>query len=484
MRLTAGRRSDLEGRTPLLALLVDDGRPESLPGGELGRRAAGLLRAKRFTAARRKTLLLHAEEAGGPRALLLVGLGKAREAAPEDYRRAAAIAVNQAAELGVDALVIGVAGALSPDAAAVGALGEGAVLATYRYPLKKAETTPPKKAVIVAGGADAAAALRRAQALAEAANLARELQDLPGNRCTPRHLARTAQAVARKGKLRCRVHGKAALKKLKMGGILAVNQGSAEEPFLIEMEYRAGRPKRTVCVVGKGLTFDAGGISIKPAEKMEDMKYDMSGAAATIGVMAALAALRPKDVRVIGIVGTTENVLGPAGYKPGDIVVTASGKTIEVINTDAEGRIVLADALHHATKFKPDAIIDMATLTGAIVVALGDECAGLFCKDDALARRVADAAARTGERVWRMPTWDEYEEKIKSRWADIKNSGGRSAGSCTAARFLFHFTGDIPHAHIDIAGTAWDGRARDWHATGGTGFGVRLVYDAVTRWDD
>jgi leucyl aminopeptidase len=482
MRLSAAPRSALASAAPLVALLVDGEKLAGVPSGPLYQRAAGLLARASFKPERRKTLLLHAEAEGGPRALLLVGLGAARDVSGEDLRRAAAIAVNAAAELGCKQLVLACAGSLRLNEERVQALGEGAVLAGYRYSEKPAETTPPGEVRVVSELRGTGKALAVAQALGDAANLVRHLGDLPGNRCPPRHLAKTAQAVARKGKLRCKVYGKEALQRLKMGGILGVNQGSAEEPFLIEMEYAPARAKTTLCVVGKGLTFDSGGISLKPADKMEDMKYDMCGAAAVIGFMQALSVLRPKGLRVIGIIGTTENMPGPAAYKPGDIVVTASGKTIEVINTDAEGRVVLADALHHATGFKPDAIVDLATLTGAIVVALGSETAGLFCKDDALAERLLASSRRTGERLWRMPTYDEYGEKIKSRWADIKNSAGREAGSCTAAQFLFHFTGKIPHAHLDIAGTAWDGRKRDYHSEGGTGFGVRLLYDAVTNW--
>lgn len=483
MRLTAVARSALRSSTPLAALLVDGDRLASLPAGPLYERAARLVARKAFKPERRKTLLLHADADGGPRALLLVGLGPARDVTGEDLRRAAAIAVNAAAELGARELVLAPCGSLRPTDERLQALGEGAVLAGYRYSEKPPETTPPAEVRVVADGRGARRALAVAQALGEATNLVRHLGDLPGNRCPPRHLAETARRVARRGGLRCKVHGRQALERLGMGGLLAVNRGSAEEPFLVELEYAPARPRATLCVVGKGLTFDSGGISIKPAEKMEEMKYDMCGAAAVIGLMQALSVLRPRGVRVLGIFATTENMPGPAAYKPGDVVVTASGKTIEVVNTDAEGRVVLADALHHATRFKPDAIVDLATLTGAMVVALGNEAAGLFCKDDALAERLLAASRRTGERVWRMPTYEDYAERIKSRWADVKNSSGREAGSCTAAQFLFHFSGGLPHAHLDIAGTAWDSRRRDWHVDGGTGFGVRLLYDAVAHWD-
>jgi len=486
MRLSAAPASALTSATPLLALLVDNATRGDLPGGALGARASVLLKSGAFKAETRKTFVLHAESRGGPRALLLVGMGKAEALTAEDFRRAGAIVAANAAELRVDALVLGGAGGVTLDEDRLQAAGEGLLLASYRYPGKRDDkaSVPPKKVAIVSALRGAPAVLAVAQALGEAANLVRELGDLPGNTVTPRYLAKTAQAVSRKGKLRCRVHGKRDLQRMKMGGILAVNQGSAEEPFLIEMEYRGARPKVTLCIVGKGLTFDSGGISLKPAEKMEDMKYDMCGAAATIGLMQALSVLKPAGLRVIGIVGTTDNMPGPHAYKPGDVVKTASGKTIEVINTDAEGRVVLADALHFARKFDPDAIIDMATLTGAIVVALGSETAGLFTKDDGLAKRLIAAGDRTGEKVWRMPTYDAYAEKVKSRVADLKNSSGREAGSCTAAAFLFSFTEGVPHAHLDIAGTAWDGRRRDYHLEGGSGYGVRLLYDAITHWND
>ncbi|MGQ0554203.1 MAG: leucyl aminopeptidase family protein [Planctomycetota bacterium] len=491
MRLIAAPATALQAASPLLVLLVpkpekggQSRRAARLPGGTLGERAAALLSQGQFKAELRKTFLLHAEARGGPRALLLVGMGSAERLTAEDWRRAGAIAAQQGAELGAASLTVSGGADLQPDAAALQALGEGLVLASYRYSQRPVEQRPPREARVVAATRGAAEILHVAQVLAESANLVRELGDLPGNVATPRHLATTAQRVCRAARLRCRVYNKAALRRLKMGGILAVNQGSAQPPFLIEMEYRAPRARRTICIVGKGLTFDSGGISIKPADRMEEMKYDMCGAGATIGLMQALGALRPPGVRVIGIVGTTENMPGPAAYKPGDVVTTAAGKTIEVINTDAEGRVVLADALHHATTFEPDAIVDLATLTGAIVVSLGSEAAGLFCKDDRLAAHLLDSAERTQEKLWRMPTYEAYYEKIKARVADIKNSAGREAGSCTAAQFLFQFTEGYPHAHLDIAGTAWDGRKRDYHIEGGTGFGVRLLYDALERWTD
>jgi len=482
MKLNTASAAALKAATPLAVLLVDESKPKTLPGGVLGTRAAALMRRKVFIGGLRKTLMLHADTSGGPRALLLIGMGKAKQLTPEDYRRAGAIAVRSAAGIEASRLVIGAAGGCKLGAEELGALGEGAVLAGYRYPERPAKTTPPREVSVVSSLRGAAAALKTARVLGESANLARELGDLPGNIATPDHLMRVSRKVSRDGKLRCRVYNKAALKKMKYGAILAVNQGSGKQAYMIEMEYGSKSAKRTICIVGKGLTFDTGGISLKPPDRMEEMKYDMCGAAATIGLMKAISLLKPKGVRVIGIVGTTENMPGQHAYKPGDVVKAANGKTIEVINTDAEGRVVLADALHHATKFKPEAIIDMATLTGAIVVALGGETAGLFCPDDGLAKTLEAAGRRTDEKVWRMPTYDAYAEKIKTPFADVKNSAGREAGSCTAAQFLFAFSNGIKHAHIDIAGTAWASRKRDYHVSGGTGFGVRLLYDALTHW--
>ena len=482
MRLLARPRTELQKATPLLALLVDDGPLRDLPGGELGRRAAALRARKAFEGARGKTLLLHADGAGGARALLLVGMGPAGKSVADDWRKAGALAVNQAADLKAARVTIGCAGKLEPDAAALQALAEGAVMAGYRYSGKKSESAPPAQVTVAGATRGAAEALQVGLVLGESVNLVRELGDGPGNVVTPRHLATVAQRVSREGGLRCRVHGRAALRRLKMTALMAVNQGSAQEPFLVEMEYKAPRARRTICIVGKGLTFDSGGISIKPADKMEEMKYDMCGAGTVLGLMRALSILEPPGLRVVGIFGTTENMPGPAAYKPGDVVRAANGKTIEVINTDAEGRVVLADAIHYATRFEPEAIVDLATLTGAIVVSLGSEAAGLFCRDDKLAGRLLAASERTDERIWRMPHFDEYGDKIKSKVADIKNSSGREAGSCTAAQFLFHFSDGIPHAHLDIAGTAWNQRRREWCPEGGTGFGVRLLYDALTNW--
>jgi leucyl aminopeptidase len=270
-----------------------------------------------------------------------------------------------------------------------------------------------------------------------------------------------------------------------MGGILAVGRGSANPPRLIVLEHgrpaRGARRRPTLALVGKGITFDTGGISIKAAEAMDEMKHDMSGGAAVIAALRAAALLR-LPLHVVGIVPAAQNMPDGRAYLPGDIVTSANGKTIEVLNTDAEGRVVLSDALHHATSFEPDAIIDLATLTGACIVALGHVCAAVLGNDEALIRNVIAAGERTRERAWQLPLWDEYKKQIKGSFGDVKNTGGRPAGTITAAAFLSHFVGNVPWAHLDIAGTAWRKGDGDDGPKGATGFGVRLLLELLRGW--
>ncbi|MFT7463443.1 MAG: leucyl aminopeptidase [Pseudohongiellaceae bacterium] len=482
MRLTHGTTKSLTANAPMLALLVDSVRAKELPVAALGQRAIALMRKGVFSGKPGQTLVLHSEEKSGPKALLLIGMGKAADASASDYRHAGMIAGREATALDLTAVTVATAGKLDFDKDTLSACGEGLVMSSYRYPLKEADHKPLSSATVVSSVKGAAAVLTAANAVAEGTNLARELGDLPANIAHPTYLRNVAAKLCSKGKLGFKAHNTKALERMKMGGILAVGQGSAHESYLIEMDYKPASYKHTICIVGKGLTFDSGGISIKPSGGMEEMRYDMCGAAATIGLMAAIARTRPKGVRVIGIVGAAENMPSSTAYRPGDVVTTGSGKTIEVINTDAEGRVVLADALHLATLKKPDAIIDMATLTGAIVVALGHEAAGLFCRDDSLSEKLMGASKRSDEKLWPMPTYDAYSEKVKSRWADIRNSAGREAGSCTAAAFLFNFTEGVPHAHLDVAGAAWEMKTRQGMPPGARGFGVRLLHDAVQNW--
>ncbi|HEB59974.1 MAG TPA: leucyl aminopeptidase [Gammaproteobacteria bacterium] len=304
-------------------------------------------------------------------------------------------------------------------------------------------------------------ALAEGDAVGEGMNLARELGNLPGNICTPSYLASEARKLARScTAMSAQVLDQKAMEKLGMGSLLSVAKGSRQPPRFIILEYRGVRgtkakPVRPVVLVGKGITFDSGGVSIKPSAAMDEMKFDMCGAASVLGTFRALAQLQPK-AHVIGLVPSCENMPDGAANKPGDVVTAMSGKTIEVLNTDAEGRLILCDALTYAEKYKPRAVIDIATLTGACVVALGKHATGMLGNDDKLMHDLAQHGRDTGDRVWQLPLWDEYQDQLKSNFADIANIGGRDAGTITAACFLSRFTEKMKWAHLDIAGTAWE----------------------------
>jgi leucyl aminopeptidase len=436
-----------------------------------------------FRGKARETLLLYPRDAA-PRRLLLLGLGPADKASPETLRVAAATAVQQARALRAASFTLGFAGQqpVAP-AAAAQALAEGLTLGGYRYDRFRTGLSDEQKfrvesaTLVVAGGeGDMAPGLAAGQAIARGVAFARDLVNAPGGVLTPAAFADEAVALGARAGLTVTVLDKPQLVAGGYGGILAVGQGSANEPRLIVMEY--GQPSAdtpTICLVGKGLTFDSGGLSLKPADAMTTMKGDMGGGAAVFGAMQALAELK-LPLHVVGIVPAAENMPSGTAFRPDDVVVTRSGKTVEVLNTDAEGRIVLADGLDYALQFKPQAIVELSTLTGAVIIALGAHAVGLMATDQALADRLLAAGTSSGERAWQLPLWDEYFEMIKSEIADIKNIGGRPAGSITAGAFLASFTGAVPFAHLDIAGTAYAERpAKPYHAPGGTGVGVRLV---------
>jgi leucyl aminopeptidase len=318
---------------------------------------------------------------------------------------------------------------------------------------------------------------RLGEAIGAGQTFARSIQVLPGNVCTPSYLANVARELAQRHGFEITVLDRSAITKEKMGALLSVAQGSAEEPRFIALEYK-GAEGAPVVLVGKGVTFDTGGISIKPAQNMEDMKYDMSGAAAVLGTFEALGRLKPK-VHVVGLIPSTENMPSGTAVKPGDVVTSHLGKTIEVINTDAEGRLILCDALSYARRYRPAAVLDIATLTGAIVVALGHTAAGVMGNDDQLVEEVRAAGERAGERVWPLPLWEDYRDLMKSDIADVKNSGGRPAGSISAGWFLREFVDGFPWAHLDIAGTAYTDRDEPTRVKGPTGMGVRLFTEFV-----
>jgi leucyl aminopeptidase len=314
-------------------------------------------------------------------------------------------------------------------------------------------------------------ALKQAQAIADGIRLAKDLGNTPGNICTPHYLAQTAQDLAKNLPLRVEVLEEKQMRKLGMGSLLAVAQGSVQAPKLIVLHYSGGKARQAPHVlVGKGITFDTGGISIKPAAEMDEMKFDMCGAASVLGTLLAVAQLK-LPINVIGVVPACENMPSGNAVKPGDVVTSMSGQTIEVLNTDAEGRLILCDALTYAARFKPASMIDIATLTGACVIALGHHHTGLFSRDQSLSTALQSAGQYAADTCWPMPLDDEYQDQLKSNFADMGNVGGRAGGSITAACFLSRFVGDIPWAHLDIAGTAW----RSGAAKGGTGRPVGLL---------
>ena len=356
--------------------------------------------------------------------------------------------------------------------------------ADYKYETFKTEKKDEKRitidAILIPPAAISNKRIRviqdEATAISDAVRTVRDLGNAPSNVITATRLAERAEEVAKSAGVKCTVYGLREIERMKMGGLIAVNRGSAEEPRFIVMEYSPRKAKKHVALVGKGITFDSGGISIKPAEKMEEMKFDMCGAAAVIGIIEAAARLEFR-VKITGCIPSTDNLPSGSAYKPGEIITMMNGKTVEIVNTDAEGRMILGDALHYASKLEPDHLIDYATLTGAIVVALAGDAAGLFSNDDELARKLIESGERVGERLWRMPAWDEYKDLIRSEWADVKNSGGRWGGAVSAAVFLKEFVDCPSWAHLDIAGTAYAEHDNGRDPRGATGAGVRVTLD-------
>jgi leucyl aminopeptidase len=353
--------------------------------------------------------------------------------------------------------------------------------ALYRFDQLKTQKQPPAPALAevvfpLSVKPELQNALREAVATASGTALARTLGNLPANICTPAYLAEAAKKLAREFKLGVEVLERKDMEKLGMGALLSVARASHEPPKLIVIRYSGSKSTNPLALVGKGITFDTGGISLKPAAEMDEMKFDMSGAAAVLGTVRALAEMRA-PLNVVGIIPTCENMPGGYATKPGDVVTTLSGQTVEILNTDAEGRLILCDALSYAERFNPDAVIDIATLTGACVIALGHVATGLFANDDQLADEVRAAADDAWDRVWRMPLWEDYQEQLRSNFADMANIGGRPAGSVTAACFLSRFAKKLRWAHLDIAGTAWkSGREK-----GSTGRPVPLLVRFALR---
>jgi leucyl aminopeptidase len=434
----------------------------------------GLLESGEAQAKHRHLAVAHA----GAKRWILVGLGARRELDAERVRIAAASALGRARELGTTRLCWEVPHKTGPEIAA--AIVEGTLLTAYRFDRFKSQAPDPEAtlaALLVSAHDDLTGVVAEAEIVARAVNTARDLQNTPANEMTPTHVADAARALGELEGVTVQVEGRGGIERLGMGSFGCVAQGSAQEPALITLKYDGPAASGPVLgLVGKAVTFDTGGISIKPAGKMFEMKFDMSGGAAVLGAVRAIAELA-LPVRVVAVVGATENMPSGNAVKPGDVVTAANGTTIEVINTDAEGRLVLADCLTHAVNEGAERLVDIATLTGAIITALGNTHAGLMASDDAWAAQVGDAGAASGEIVWRLPLHADYAKALESDTADLMNvNETRKAGSIVAAQFLQRFTAGVPWAHLDIAGTAW-GAGKPYAAKGGSGWGVRLFVE-------
>jgi len=464
------RTSSVQIRSDCAVVGVFEPRKLSAAAATLDRAAKGYLE----TIVRRgdmdgkagSTLLLHNVPGVACDRILLVGLGRESEFRDKRYREAIASAMRVLGTTGATEATLHLTELAVPRRDGRWRIAQAVAVAReaiYRFDQMKSkpEGAPAALRRLVLGAGDrgelrrATAGLEQGLAMAHGVSLARDLGNLPANVCTPAYLAEQARELSKRYRMKLTVLEREDMEKLGMGALLSVARGSAQPPKLIVLEYRAGpKPQKPVVLVGKGVTFDTGGISLKPAGEMDEMKFDMCGAASVLGTIKAVAEMKA-PINVIGIIPATENMPGGRATKPGDIFTTLSGQTVEVLNTDAEGRLILCDALTYAERYDPAAVIDIATLTGACVIALGHVASGLFANDDALARELLAAGDLAFDRAWHMPLWEDYQEQLKSNFADFANIGGRPAGSVTAACFLERFTRKFKWAHLDIAGTAW-----------------------------
>jgi leucyl aminopeptidase len=471
----------------LVAVVLDRGEKDetevflSTTDKDVQQAAAEVIASGEVTGKTLETTLLHKPGGVKARRLLLLGGGKSKKFTPSDLRKLAGVAVRSLKTKGVRSLAF-----VAPDGfnshEAVKAIVEGAFIGNFDSDTYKSDRKDQQidTVAVVASGDQGALqkAMDEARILGESQNFTRQLVNEPSNRMTPTILADRAKQMSEEVGLKCEVYGADKIKELKMGAFWGVAQGSDEPPALIVMRYEpAGAAEKPVLgLVGKGITFDTGGISIKPADGMEKMKYDMAGGATMIGAMRAIALLKPK-IKVIAVVCATENMPSGKAQKPGDIQTAMSGKTIEIINTDAEGRLVLADGLCYARQLGCTHLIDAATLTGAVVVALAYTNVGIFANDDTFYERFTKALAKSGEKMWRLPVTEEYLDMTRSSIADLMNTGGRWGGASTAAAFLKEFAEDTPWLHLDIAGTAWMEDQKPWIAKGPSGIAVRSLVE-------
>ncbi len=488
MKTILSQSAPAEIETEVLAVVILDHGTKDKPNpvvesgdAAVKEAAAEVIASREVSGKNCEATLLHHPAKLKARRLLLLGGGKANKFTASDLRKLAGTAARHLKTRGIRSFAF-----LAPDAVkgpeALKAIVEGLFVGNYDPDVYRSDRKDEKiDAVTVVVRGDQATlqkGMDEASIIGESQNFTRELVNEPSNRMTPTVLADRARRMAQETGLKCEVYGADKIKELKMGAFWGVAQGSDEPPALIVLRYEpAGAPANPVLgLVGKGITFDSGGISIKPSDGMEKMKYDMAGGAAMIGAMRAIALLKPK-VKVIAVICATENMPSGKAQKPGDVQIAMSGKSIEIINTDAEGRLVLADGLSYARQLGCTHLIDAATLTGAVVVALGYVNAGAFANDDKMYERFQQATEKAGEKYWRLPIDDDYKEVIKSHIADIMNTGGRWGGAINAAMFLKEFAEDTPWIHLDIAGTAWMEENKPWIAKGPSGIAVRSLVE-------
>ena len=479
-------------RTACVAVGVFENRKLSLAGQIVDQAAQGyvadILRRGDMDGKPGTTLLLHKVPGVTAERVLLVGMGKERDLHDKAYRDALRATVKAVNDLGLAEASLYLTEVPVKKRDLAWCVEQAVVVAEeacYRFDqmkskpddgkegLKKLALAVPKRGDVAVGEA----AVRRGSAIAGGMKLAKDLGNLPGNVCTPSYLADQAKDLAKKSGLKVQVLDKGQIEKLGMGSFLSVSKGSDEPPRFIVLEHNGGKKgAKPVVLVGKGITFDSGGISLKPAAEMDEMKYDMCGAASVLGTLRAVAELK-LPLNVVGLIPTCENMPNGRANKPGDVVKSMSGQTIEVLNTDAEGRLILCDALTYAERYEPAAVVDIATLTGACVIALGHVATGLLANQDSLARELSHAGDEAYDRCWQLPLWDDYQEQLKSNFADMGNIGGRPGGTITAACFLSRFTEKYHWAHLDIAGTAW----RSGKEKGATGRPVPLLVHFLAK---
>jgi len=461
-------------------------RPQQAVDDALGGQLRELRETGEFSGKNQQAVLIHTRKALPAKRILLLGLGKKVEVTLDRVRQAMGTAFKKVRQIGVESFsapLLATDTVKAPASDIAQAMVEGAILGGYRFTHYRSENEEPSKDVrtmtLLANRANQVSGMktgvRRGEASANATSFARDLCNHPANVMTPSRVAQEAQNIAEDSGITLTVLERKDQEKLGMGGMLGVARGSQEPPKFIVLEYAGGRKKdRPVVLVGKTITFDSGGISLKPSENMEQMKADMTGGAEVLGAVRAAAQLRLR-INVVGILPATENMPGGRATKPGDILRMLNGKTVEVQNTDAEGRLVLADGLAYAARFNPQCIVDIATLTGACIVALGQFAIGMLGNDDALKADLKKAGEQAGERVWEMPLWEEYFEQLKSDVADMRNIGGRGGGMITAGMFLSKFVDDCPWVHLDIASTDWSSSERPYISKGPTAIGTRLL---------